>query len=57
MCSISYAKWNVAFYYTMNYTFAMCTGAGIVSIRAVRSMIGVEIGRIVGAWWVMGSTA
>jgi hypothetical protein len=35
----------------------MCTGAGIVSMRAVRSIMGLDVARVVGAWWVVGCTA
>ena len=42
-------KWYVAYDYTENCTFLMCTGAGMVSMRAVRSIMGVDVGRIVGA--------
>jgi hypothetical protein len=57
MCSRSAVKWKVAFYYTMNCTFSMLTGAGMASIRAARSTMGVDMGIVVGAWWVVGYMA
>jgi hypothetical protein len=47
-------KWTVVFCCIVNCMFSMCMGAGIESIRAVRSSCGVAACMVVGPWWVIG---
>jgi hypothetical protein len=55
--SKSAPMWKVAFYYTENTTFSICTGAGMDSMRAMRSPVGVEAEMDVGGLCWVGCTA
>jgi hypothetical protein len=55
--SKSAPMWNVAFYYTENTTFSIWTGAGMDSMRAMRSPVGVVAEMDVGGLCGVGCTA